>query len=94
MLFMTEFTIRPGCWPQAAERFLSGKVQVPAGMKMVGRWHNADHSGGYSLFECDDMAAAYAYAAEWSDVLEQRTHPVVEDADAGAGLAKRYGPAV
>jgi hypothetical protein len=94
MLFITEFTIRPGCWPQVAERFLSGKIQPPPHMKMLGRWHNADLSGGYSLFECDDMAAAYSFAAQWADLIDQRTHPVVEDADAGAGLAKCYTAAL
>jgi hypothetical protein len=33
----------------------------------------------------------HAFALEWSDVLEMHTHPVVEDAEAGPALAKRYG---
>ena len=90
MKFLTHFTVRPGCWPQVAERFLNGSGQPPAGVTLLGRWHNADHSGGFSLVETNDAAAAYAFAAEWSDVLEQRTNLVVEDADAGAGLSKRY----
>jgi hypothetical protein len=93
MLFMTEYSVRPGCWKEAAERFLGGKGAPPDGVKLLGRWHNADMSGGYSLIETGDMAAAYAFAAEWSDILDQRTHPVIEDAAAGAGLAKRYAPA-
>jgi len=28
---------------------------------------------------------------QWSDVLETHSHLVVEDAEAGAALAKRYG---
>ena len=91
MKFMSTFSVRPGCWPEAASRFLSGKGQTPPGIKLLGRWHRTDHGGGVSLFETDDAALAYSYSAEWADVLEIATHPVVEDTDAAAGLARRDG---
>jgi hypothetical protein len=91
MKFMSTFSVRPGCWEEAATRFLSGKAQPPEGLKLLGRWHNADLSGGFSLYETDDPAASYAFSAQWSDVLEMHSHLVVEDAEAGPALAQRYG---
>ena len=91
MKFISTYSVRPGCVQEAAARFLSGKAQPTAGVKLLGRWHNTDLSGGFALVETDDAAAAYAFSVEWSDVLEMHTYPVVEDAEAGAGLAKRYG---
>jgi hypothetical protein len=91
MKFISTYSIRAGCWPEAASRFLSGQGQPPAGIKLLGRWHRCDGSGGWSLFEADDAAAIQRYSSRWSDVLEIHTHPVVEDQDAAAGLSERYG---
>jgi len=91
MKFISTYSVRPGCWQEAASRFLAGKAQPSAGAKLLGRWHKTDGSGGVSLIETDDPAAAYAFSLEWSDVLEMHTQPVVEDAEAGPALAKRYG---
>ena len=57
MLVMSTYTIRPGCVPEAASRFLSGKATPTTGVKILGRWHKTDASGGYTLFEADDPAA-------------------------------------
>jgi hypothetical protein len=93
MKFMSAFSVRPGCWQEAATRFLAGKGQPTKAVTLLGRWHNTDLSGGYSLVETDDPAAAYAFSLEWSDVLEMHIHPVIEDAEAGPALAQRYGQA-
>ena len=91
MKYMTTWSVRPGTTQEAATRFLSGKAEPPPGVKLLGRWHNTDLSGGFSLVEIDDPTAGYAEAVQWSDVLELHTHPVIEDAQAGPALAKRYG---
>jgi hypothetical protein len=91
MKFISTYSIRPGCHQEAATRFLTGKAQPAKGVTLLGRWHNTDLSGGFSLIETVDPAAAYAFSVEWSDVLEIHTHLVVEDAEAGPALAKRYG---
>lgn len=91
MKFIATYAVRPGCAQEAASRFLSGKAQPTTGVKLLGRWHNADLSGGFSLVETDSPAAAYAFNVEWSDVLDLHMYPVVEDAEAGPALAKRYG---
>lgn len=91
MKFISTYSIRPGCLPEAAKRFLSGQAAYPPGLKLLGRWHNCDLSGGTSLFESDDAAAMHAFSLSWAEVLVMTTHPVVEDAEVGTALAKQYG---
>jgi hypothetical protein len=59
-------------------------------VKLLGRWHNADFSGGFELVESNDPVALYAGAAKWADLLEFSTVPVIEDGDAGPVLANRF----
>jgi Protein of unknown function (DUF3303) len=91
MLVMSSYSIRSGCVPEAANRFLSGKATPPAGIKILGRWHKTDASGGYTLFETDNPATLYEFAASWADVLETHSNLVIEDAEAAPALAKIYG---
>lgn len=91
MKFISTYSVRPGCMPAAAKRFLNGEANYPAGMKLLGRWHNTDLSGGTSLFESDDPAAMHAFSLAWGELLTMSIHPVVEDAEVGAALAKQYG---
>jgi hypothetical protein len=90
MKFMSTWAVRPGTIPEAARRFVTGKAAPPAGVTILGRWHKADLSGGFTLHETNDAAAVYAYAAEWAPYLEIYSSLVVEDADAGPILAKLY----
>ena len=91
MKFMSTYSIRPGCMPEAAKRFLSGKAVPPAGVKLLGRYHKIDGSGGFTLSETDDPAKLYEFAASWGDVLEVHSHVVIEDADAGPVLGRVFG---
>jgi len=90
MRFMSTYAIRPGCNKEAVSRFLAGQANPPAGMKILGRWHKTDASGGYTLSECDDPAVVFEFAAAWSDVLETHSNVVIEDAEAGRVLAKVF----
>jgi hypothetical protein len=93
MKFISTFSVRTGCWQEAASRFPTGKGQPAKGVTLLGRWHNTGLSGVYSLVETDDPAAAYAFSLEWSDVLAMHIHHVIEHAGAGPALAQRYGQA-
>ena len=90
MKFITTWSVRPGAMQQAVDRFLAGEGQPPAGTKLLGRWHNIDGSGGFSLMESDNPSAMHEAAAVWIDLLELHSHPVVEDADAGMVLQKVF----
>lgn len=91
MKFMGTWSVKPGCVQEAAGRFLSGKGALPAGAKLLGRWHATDGSCGFSLIETDNPSALYENAAQWMDVLEIHSHTVLEDAEAGPVLAKVFG---
>jgi len=91
MKVMSTYSIRPGCVPEAVKRFLGGKATPMAGVKILGRWHKTDGSGGFTLFETDDPAKLFEFAASWTDVLENHSSTVIEDAEAGAALGRVYG---
>ncbi len=92
MKYITYWSVRPGSMKEAARRFLAGEGQPPAGLKLLGRWHKADCSGGWTLTETNDPKTLYENAAFWSDVLEVYTHPVIEDDAAGPVLGMFYAP--
>jgi len=87
MKFMSTWSLLPGSVRAAAEQFLAGGGQEGEGVKVLGRWHNVDCSGGFSLYESDSAAALHLGAAKWADLLEISVVPVIEDAEAGPNLA-------
>jgi len=91
MKIFSSYTLRPGCVAEAAKRFLEGKATLPAGLKLLGRWHKTDGSGGYSVIEADSLATVSEFSISWADVLELHDHVVIEDAELGQALAKVFG---
>jgi hypothetical protein len=81
MKFMLTFAIKPEAKgrDEAIARFKKSGGQAPAGVKLVNRWTAADFSGGYVLLEGDDATALTHFSLMWSDLLELRVVPVVED---------------
>lgn len=90
MKFLSTWSVRPGCLREAVDRFLAGQAQPLEGVALLGRWHKADLSGGFSLSETDSPRALYEFAAMWVDMLEIHTALVIEDADAGPIMAKVF----
>jgi hypothetical protein len=90
MKLISAWSIRPGTRQEAVNRFLSGGGMPPSGVALLGRWHKADASGGFSLFETGDAAALYTHAAEWSQFLDIQVSIVLEDGEAAPILAKIF----
>lgn len=91
MKFMTTWTLLPGSVRAAAEQFLAGGGGgEPEGVKLLGRWHNVDCSGGFSLYESNNAAALHLGAAKWADLIELNTVAVIEDSEAGPNLAATF----
>ncbi len=88
MKFMTIWSVRPGDRREAIDSFLAGKGAPPKGYTLLGRWHRADCSGGFTLVEADDPTALYEDAAFWSQYMDLQTVPVAEDGDVGPILMK------
>jgi hypothetical protein len=90
MKFMTNWALLPGSVKTAAEKFLAGEAAPTPGVTLLGRWHNVDCSGGFSLYETDNPAALHLGAAKWADLLELTTVAVIEDAEAGPNLVATF----
>jgi hypothetical protein len=90
MKFMSTWTVRPGKMSEVIAKFLATGAPGPAGIKVTGRWHKADMSGGWTLSEGTDPSALYESSAEWADLIEIHGSVVIEDADAGAVLGKLF----
>lgn len=83
MKFMLTFIIKPETKgrDEAIARFKKTGGQPPKGAKLLGRWTAADFSGGFDLLESDDAKALTEFALMWSDLMELRIVPVVEDSE-------------
>ncbi|MEI9980526.1 MAG: DUF3303 family protein [Edaphobacter sp.] len=86
MKFMSTWSLSHGSVKTAAQQFLDGGGLEAEGVTLLGRWHKADCSGGFSLYESSSAAALHLGAAKWADLLEITVVPVIEDAEAGPNL--------
>ena len=91
MKFMLTFAIRPDTKgrDEAIARFKKTGGQPPKGVKLIGRWTAADFSGGFDLLESDDVKALTEFALMWSDVMELKFVPVIEDTELSDVLQRR-----
>ena len=64
---------------EAIRRFRETGGQPPAGAKLLGRWIRADFSGGIVLMESEDAKAMTQFSLMWSDLMDLRIFPVLED---------------
>ena len=83
MKFIVTFSMKPETKgrDEAIARFKATGGQPPAGTTLLGRWIAADFSGGFLLLESDDAKALTEFSLTWSDVMELRIVPVIEDAE-------------
>lgn len=90
MKFMLTFAIKPESKgrDEAIARFKATGGLPPEGVKLLGRWTAADFSGGFDLLESDDVKALAEFSLMWSDVIETKIVPVLEDADLGVVLTR------
>lgn len=88
---MISWKIAPGNHKPAGEEFLKSGAPMPDGLTMLGRWHTPGSVSGWVLVETTDPKPLYEHIAEWANMLELQTMPVVEDRDAAEALQKVYG---
>lgn len=83
MSFMATFRCKPDTESRdkAIARFKKTGGFPPDGVKLLGRWTSADFSGGFDLLESDDVTAIAEFAYIWSDLLDCRIVPVINDAE-------------
>jgi len=64
---------------EAISRFQKTGGLPSEGTTLLGRWTNADFSGGYDLLESDNAESLTEFALMWSDLMEIKIFPVLED---------------
>jgi hypothetical protein len=63
-------------------------------IKLIGRWHDLSEFTGVAICESDDAQAIASWALNWNNVLDIKTVPVLDDAEARAvGKAKQAASA-
>jgi len=87
MLFAIHWTFGPEVRDEANARFAATGGGPPEGVRMLGRWHSVGEGDGLCIAETDDAQKLGIWMQEWSDLLEFRIQPVVDDAGVSAILA-------
>jgi len=92
MKFMVTFGIKPETKTRdaAIERFKKTGGMPPKGAKFVNRWTAADFSGGFVVMESDDSKAITEFSLMWTDLIDIRVVPVVDDAELNDVLGRKY----
>jgi hypothetical protein len=91
MKFMYTWSAKEGAIPEIVKRFLAGDATPPEGVTHLGRWHNVDLSGGFTLVETNDLVLLYKHVGRWATVLEFEVFPVIEDQEAAPVLKEVFG---
>jgi hypothetical protein len=79
MLFAVPWTFAPENRDAANERFLASGGPPPEGVTMLGRWHTLGEGEGFCICETSNPVALGKWMMQWSDLLEFRISPVVDD---------------
>jgi hypothetical protein len=90
MKIISTWAVKDGAVQEAVKRFLAGDAAPIAGVTLLGRWHAVDLSRGWSLYETESPALLYEGASRWVELLDMETTLVIEDAEAGAAMAKTF----
>ncbi len=88
MRFMLTFALKAERRDEAISRFKKTGGQPPKGARLLGRWTAADFSSGFDLLESDDATALTEFALMWSDLMDLRLVPVVEDGELAETLQR------
>jgi len=86
MLFIVKWTTSTATRDTGLSRFKATGGPPPAGAKMIGRWHNADGSGGVCIAETDSANALAKWLNDWTDVLVFDARPALTDEEFGKSL--------
>jgi hypothetical protein len=91
MRFIMTYSWRPTAQQreEGIARFRKGLGQPGTGAKLIGRWTRADLSGGFELFESNDVKALADFALKWNDLMELSLTPVLDDAELGEVFSRK-----
>lgn len=92
MLFYASWRITPDVRDRVLERFIKMRGAPRDGVRIIGRWHRTDGTGGFLICEADSMQPMAEFSYEWGDLLFVEILPVVDDDGLMAILAKLKPP--
>jgi hypothetical protein len=87
MKYVTAWTIRPENMSASIKRFLEANPVTP-GVKLISRLHVLGSGMGFTVWEADDPLAAAKEGLAWSDLIDLKVYPVVDDATIAKALGK------
>lgn len=90
MKYIVKWAPLPGATKTCVEKFLAGEAAPQEGVKLLGRWHQVDCRGGFSLYETDRPEQIYRGSAKWVDLMQLETHAVLEDGEAAPILIEVF----
>jgi len=76
-------TLRAGARP-VYERARDQGRMMPAGLRYVDSWVEANLRRCFQLMECDDLTLLTTWIARWSDLVDFEVIPVITSAQASA----------
>ena len=89
MKFMVNWSIDQDHWITVYKRWSSMSPQeqannIPAGGKLLGRWHDMSGRTGVAIVESDDLAAVHRWIGQWNPYMDIDLTPVVDDEESAA----------
>jgi Protein of unknown function (DUF3303) len=91
MLFMTTYRLRPHVKRAEVKKLMDTFAKLGAAPGEVANYARADGSGGWNIFDVDDLDAAYSYVLEFTDFFEFEITPVLKIEDAVGPILKFVG---
>ena len=82
MQFIVIETFRPDSVERIYQRLAERGRLMPAGLRYVDSWIQADLRRCFQLMECDDPSLFQQWIAHWSDLMEFEIVPATSSADA------------
>ena len=79
MKLMCVWSVAAENWKASVKRLQEADPKPQRGVKVLGRWHEVGTGKGYTLLEVDDLVAVSRLSAQWSDLVDQKLVPVVDD---------------
>lgn len=79
MKFMLTYRLASETRDEAITRFKTTGGLTPKGAQLLGRWTTADLHGGFALLESYDIKALVEFTLGWSDLMDLKIVPLIED---------------
>ena len=88
MLFAMHWKYAPENRDAVQTRFKETGGAPPEGVRLIGRWHVVGGGEGFGVCEAADASLISLFMQGWTDLMEMRVLPVLDDVTAHAVISK------